>query len=479
MVGRRRRRRRSRPVQSTVCCPSCNRPRETRLELPEKPRSVHLGQAGSPEKPKDGVVVLPLKAELHIKGKSIQFPLKLELSLKTFNSSRLRRRRPSRSRARRPTASSTYSDCRARSFPRHTSRATRCPPTNTPSTSSTSPKATCACRSAEDARLDLAYGKVASGGRGLVFKVDEFALSRGGLRPRTPRSIPTSRSRSPASTCRSASTRAACRSSAARSRRSRSRAPANCRRRWSARRTPRSSISMGRGKDGSLIVQSAEAMLDKSNDPIVCHGTRFKLTLSAIGLRFHDFSSSRAGYHFYFTLTGSAEFKPRAGEFAERPAEELRRLTHHARQGAARRGSARAAARTSNSRSRSSRRSAINFFDLFTLRAARHRLPPGRAGSSAASPRCRSRGQVNFLEARRPGQPRKFDFHKLLDRAAEAGQRAAARALRRARRRRLARRRGVGRAPRSRSMASCRRSYKPGRPAGRRHRRTASSRPAR
>ncbi|MFG1201795.1 hypothetical protein V5F29_05330 [Xanthobacter aminoxidans] len=72
-------------------------------------------------------------------------------------------------------------------------------------------------------------------------------------------------------------------------------------------------IAFGRGRDGGLAVLSAGGALDRSADPIVCDSTRFHFTLSKVGFEVLE----DKGYHFFFRITGSAEFKPRPGEFAD------------------------------------------------------------------------------------------------------------------------------------------------------------------
>ncbi|MGJ5175286.1 hypothetical protein ACQR16_10055 [Bradyrhizobium oligotrophicum] len=71
-------------------------------------------------------------------------------------------------------------------------------------------------------------------------------------------------------------------------------------------------IMMGPDAAGRLSVSSAGGDIDKSEDPITCESTRFRFSLTHIGF---EFVQSDGSYHFYFTLTGTAEFRPRPGEF--------------------------------------------------------------------------------------------------------------------------------------------------------------------
>lgn len=65
-------------------------------------------------------------------------------------------------------------------------------------------------------------------------------------------------------------------------------------------------ISMGE-RAGNFKVLNAGAEL-KLNKPLKCEGTKFKTSLSGLGLRF----AGEPKAHFYFTLTGTAEFDPGA-----------------------------------------------------------------------------------------------------------------------------------------------------------------------
>lgn len=91
---------------------------------------------------------------------------------------------------------------------------------------------------------------------------------------------------------------------------------ANCRVRLSLGREP--------GTD-RLAVLSCDAMLDKGESPIVCHSTRFTLTLSHLGFALEDLRGE-GGYQFYFLLTGTLEFTPQGSEFSDTFLKHLRRV---------------------------------------------------------------------------------------------------------------------------------------------------------
>ncbi|MER8459300.1 hypothetical protein NKH24_24970 [Mesorhizobium sp. M1300] len=362
---------------------------------------------GTPKKGAHGVVGLPLDAELRIGETKVEFPLTLELNLKTLDF--------------RFSGPETI-EIKGKSAKRHFNifglSGEILPMTHKPGDVLPAEygfykldfsKGDVRLALAGSARLDLAYGRVASGGRGIVFKVDELGLSRGGLDlnaktdPDNPvqlagvdmpfrfdsGGLSIKRSQIQAFSIKGAG-----------------QLPPELVGEANATIT----ISMGRGKDGALIVQSAEATLDKSNDPIVCHGTRFKLTLSAVGLQFQDFSSEGAGYHFYFTLTGSAEFKPRPGEFTDGLLKNFGSLTITLDKAPLARDSS-MLLRAIEFQVAVEPKKRINFFNLFTFELRGigfHPASPAFGGKPAMS----VSGQVNFVEAGDMVSPR-FDFHKL------------------------------------------------------------------
>jgi hypothetical protein len=72
-------------------------------------------------------------------------------------------------------------------------------------------------------------------------------------------------------------------------------------------------LSLAPDASGNVVLESAEARLDKTGDPIVCEGTRFRLAITELGMGF----VRENAYHFYFQLTGSARFTPNRGEATE------------------------------------------------------------------------------------------------------------------------------------------------------------------
>ncbi|WP_413746561.1 hypothetical protein [Synechococcus sp. MIT S9507] len=66
-------------------------------------------------------------------------------------------------------------------------------------------------------------------------------------------------------------------------------------------------------RNGELQVESANAALSGGKKPLYSSGTKFRITVEELGFSFVEAD----GYHFYFTLTGAAEFRPEGGAFSE------------------------------------------------------------------------------------------------------------------------------------------------------------------
>ncbi len=353
----------------------------------------------------NGEVVLPLDAELHVRSTSVKFPLEIKLNLKTFDV-----------RFSGPETIVIKGKANDNGFDIFglTGKIVEKTPSKPPAAEYgfyklDFSKGDVRLSLADGARLDLAYGKVASGGRGIVFRVDELGLSRSGLDlsakvdPDTPVQLAgvdmPFRFDSGGLSIKNSEIQAF-------SIKGSGQLPPEL----VGEANATISISMGRGSDGSLIVQSAEATLDKSSDPIVCHGTRFTLTLSAIGFQFQDFSSEGSGYHFYFTLTGTAEFKPRAGEFTDGLLKNFGSLTITLDKAPLARDPS-MLLRAIEFQVAVEPKKQINFFNLFTFELRGigfHPASPAFDGKPAMS----VSGQVNFVEAGDIVSPR-FDFHKL------------------------------------------------------------------
>lgn len=169
-------------------------------------------------------------------------------------------------------------------------------------------------------------------------------------------------------------------------------------------------------QNGGLALQAATAVLDKSADPLRCENTQFSITLSKLGLKYVQ---QQQDYHFYFTLTGAAEFRPSSGAFAngllknlsslkivlnEAPlATDPRVLLKHIEFQV-----------TVDPPKRSS------FFDLFSFELRGVGFHPS-SEAFGGSPALSISGQVKFTDFGDVVSPR-FDFHKLWIAPPEQGQ---------------------------------------------------------
>ncbi len=169
-------------------------------------------------------------------------------------------------------------------------------------------------------------------------------------------------------------------------------------------------------RDGGLALQAASAVLDKSADPLRCENTQFSITLSKLGLKYVQ---EQKDYHFYFTLTGAAEFRPSSNAFAngllknlsslkivlnEAPlATDPRVLLKHIEFQV-----------TVDPPKRSS------FFDLFSFELRGVGFHPS-SEAFGGSPALSISGQVKFTDFGDVVSPR-FDFHKLWIAPPEQGQ---------------------------------------------------------
>ncbi|WP_378944050.1 hypothetical protein [Mesorhizobium sp. ANAO-SY3R2] len=166
--------------------------------------------------------------------------------------------------------------------------------------------------------------------------------------------------------------------------------------------------------DGALALQAAKAVLDKTADPLRCEGTQFTISLTKLGLKFVE----QGGYHFYFTLTGSAEFRPDGDSFAGGLLKNLSSLRIVLDE-------APLAADPSVLLNHIEFQVPVdppnrtNFFDLFGFELRGVGFHPA-AKEFGGSPAFSISGQVNFTDFGDVVTPR-FDFHKLWIAPPEAG----------------------------------------------------------
>ncbi|OMQ39324.1 hypothetical protein [Pseudomonas putida] len=177
----------------------------------------------------------------------------------------------------------------------------------------------------KDAEVDLFYSRLGGGGRGLVFKVSEFAVGQGyfdivaDVDPQEPVTLPgvdmPFRFEAGRLVVKRGEIQAFSITGCGQ-------LPpelvgeANC----------KVTLSLGREPGGGrLAVLACDAELDKTQSPIVCHATRFELTISKLGFALEDMRGE-GGYQFYFQVTGTLVFAPGKDEFSDTFLKNLRGL---------------------------------------------------------------------------------------------------------------------------------------------------------
>lgn len=165
----------------------------------------------------------------------------------------------------------------------------------------------------DKARLELSFRRIASGGRGLVFKIDDFAVGKGGidLEARADANVPVTLAGVEVP-FRFTEGGVSIKSSRLNSFNITGKGQLPPALIGEANLT--ASLAMGM-QDGNLTFKSASVVLDKGADPIVSRTTRFSLSLQKVQLDAWDFGND--GIHFWFLITGSARFTPGEGEFVD------------------------------------------------------------------------------------------------------------------------------------------------------------------
>ncbi len=164
-------------------------------------------------------------------------------------------------------------------------------------------------------------------------------------------------------------------------------------------------LQFARDGDG-IVLQAAHARLGRPGAPVLCNGTRFRLTLTELGLGFVRDS----GYHFYFLLTGTLEFVPNTGEFEDGLLRNLKSLRIELDQ-APLAADASVLARHISFQVELSPSSKTTLFNAFGFELRSIGYLPSRDWAAGA-PALRLGGQVFFLDAGDVAQTA-IDFHGL------------------------------------------------------------------
>lgn len=263
------------------------------------------------------------------------------------------------------------------------------------------------------ARLEIAYDKLSSDGRGLRFRVDRFAVARDGI------DLAARVADDPVMLA-GVDMPFRFESGELIVKRSRIQAFAI---RGHGNLPPalvgeaRANISLNFvQRDGRLTVQACEAVLDKSADPLRCESTRFTITVTKLGLKFVE----QGGYHFYFTLTGAAEFRPVGDEFSSGLLKHLSKLRITLDE-APLASDPRILLKHIEFQIPVEPPSRTNFFDIFSFELRGVGFHPASPVFTNSPPAFSISGQVNFTDFGDVVTPR-FDFHKMWIAAPAPGQ---------------------------------------------------------
>ncbi|MER9650872.1 hypothetical protein [Mesorhizobium sp. M0199] len=82
-------------------------------------------------------------------------------------------------------------------------------------------------------------------------------------------------------------------------------------------------IAFKQGNDGRIDIDSLDAQLGDKDKPIFSRGTRFKFEIQQLGLAYRS-APDGGERHFFFELTGSAQFTPQSNEFTSGLLENLK-----------------------------------------------------------------------------------------------------------------------------------------------------------
>lgn len=165
-------------------------------------------------------------------------------------------------------------------------------------------------------------------------------------------------------------------------------------------------LAFVQGADG-IELQSGKVEIDKKGEPIVCHSTRFTLTVSDLDV---GIQKDAGAWHFYFLVTGSLRFTPKAGEFEGGLLGFLKDIEINLER-APLTGDARVLAKHVSFQKALSPKKTFNLFNLFTFELRGFGFHPASPRFDG-KPAINLSGQIKFAEIGDVMQP-KIDFHGL------------------------------------------------------------------
>ncbi len=259
----------------------------------------------------------------------------------------------------------------------------------------------------ETARLELSYRRIASGGRGLVFKINDFAVGKGGidLEAKADPDIPVNLAGIEVP-FRFTEGGVSIKSSRLNSFNITGKGQLPPALIGEANLT--ASLAMGM-REGNLSFQSASVVMDKGADPIVSRTTRFALSLQKVELDAWDFGTD--GIHFWFLVTGSARFSPGSGEFTDGLLKNLSDLEIVFDQAPLTTNMSVLKRRLRDFKIAVRLKKQINFFNLFKFELRSFGFHP-EVARFANKPAVSISGQLNFADMGDTVSP-KIDFHDL------------------------------------------------------------------
>lgn len=168
-------------------------------------------------------------------------------------------------------------------------------------------------------------------------------------------------------------------------------------------------------ESSGIVLQSGKVEIDKKGEPIVCHSTRFTLTINDIDIGFQQDN----GYHFYFLVTGSIRFTPKSGEFESGLLGFLKDIEIELDRTPLT-GDARVLANHISFQKALSPKKTFNLFNLFKFELRGFGFHPA-SKQFGGDPALNLSGQIQFAEVGDVAQP-KIDFHGLWIAAPKPGE---------------------------------------------------------
>ncbi|SCX87807.1 hypothetical protein [Nitrosospira sp. Nsp13] len=173
-------------------------------------------------------------------------------------------------------------------------------------------------------------------------------------------------------------------------------------------------LTFGQDESG-IVLQSGKVEIDKKGDAIVCHSTRFTLTISDLDVAFQKDN----GYHLYFLVTGSLRFTPKDGEFESGLLGFLKDVEINLERTPLT-GDARVLAKHISFQKTLKPKKSFSLFNLFTFELRGFGFHPS-SPKFDGDPAINLSGQIKFAEIGDVMQP-KMDFHGLWIAAPRAGE---------------------------------------------------------